>query len=102
MSRALPESTKSCADKFPELRHKTLGNTNLTVSACGFGAYRVDYRVQEHFDTLKYAIENGINLIDTSSNYSDGGSEVLIGRVLKSLIDENTLQRSPSSPPSLF
>jgi len=93
MSRALPESTKSCADKFPELRHKTLGNTNLTVSACGFGAYRVDYRVQEHFDTLKYAIENGINLIDTSSNYSDGGSEALIGRVLKSLIDENTLQR---------
>jgi aryl-alcohol dehydrogenase-like predicted oxidoreductase len=93
MSRALPESTKSCADKFPELLHKTLGKTNLAVAACGFGSYRVDYRVQEHFDTMRYAIENGINLIDTSSNYSDGGSEILVGRVLRNVIEENKLDR---------
>lgn len=92
-SLMIPENTKSFFGKFPNLLHRTLGKTNLTVAACGFGSYRVDYRVQEHFDAMKYAIENGINVIDTSSNYSDGGSETLVGRVVGSLIDENKLKR---------
>src|SRR5205809_628382 len=81
--KASKEGTKSFCGEFPELMHKRLGKTGLTVSACGFGGYRVDYRVAEHFDAIEYAIEKGINLIDTSSNYSDGGSEVLIGKVIK-------------------
>ncbi len=73
--------------------HKLLGKTGLTVSACGFGAYRVDYRVKEHFNSMEYAISKGINLIDTSANYSDGGSEILIGNVIGDLINRNEITR---------
>jgi aryl-alcohol dehydrogenase-like predicted oxidoreductase len=37
---------------------------------------------------LVYALQQGINLIDTSSNYADGGSERLVGQVLADLADE--------------
>ncbi|MEO8512060.1 MAG: aldo/keto reductase [Ignavibacteria bacterium] len=92
-SRALAENTKDFTEKFPELLYKPLGKTGLHVSACGFGAYRVDYRVREHFESLEYAISNGINLIDTSANYSDGGSEILIGNVLAEMIEQGKILR---------
>jgi len=92
-SRALAENTKDFSEKFPSLLYKPLGKTGFTVSACGFGAYRVDYRVKEHFESLEYAITNGINLIDTSANYSDGGSETLIGNVIADMITQGKLLR---------
>lgn len=92
-SRALAENTKDFAEKFPALLYKPLGKTGFTVSACGFGAYRIDFRVKEHFEALEYAISGGINLIDTSANYSDGGSEVLIGNVLEQMINNGKLLR---------
>ncbi|MBE2219085.1 MAG: aldo/keto reductase [Ignavibacteria bacterium] len=91
--RALAENTKEFSEKHPSLIYKSLGKTGLTVSACGFGAYRTDYRVREHFEALEYAISQGINLIDTSANYSDGGSEILIGNVLEEMISAGSLKR---------
>jgi len=92
-SRALAENTKDFSEKFPSLLYKPLGKTGFTVSACGFGAYRVDYRVKEHFESLEYAISSGINLIDTSANYSDGGSEILIGNVIGNMITQGKMLR---------
>ena len=92
-SRALAENTKDFSEKNPSLLYKPLGKTGFTVSACGFGAYRVDYRVKEHFDALEYSILNGINLIDTSANYSDGGSEILIGNVIGDMINQGKVLR---------
>jgi aryl-alcohol dehydrogenase-like predicted oxidoreductase len=92
-SGADAENTMSFCNKFPGQMHKKLGKRGLTVSACGFGAYRVDYRVKEHFNSLEYAISKGINLIDTSANYSDGGSEILIGNVLGDMINQNKITR---------
>jgi aryl-alcohol dehydrogenase-like predicted oxidoreductase len=92
-SRALAENTKDFSEKFPSLLYKPLGKTGFTVSACGFGAYRVDYRVKEHFESLEYAISSGINLIDTSANYSDGGSETLIGNVIGDMITQGKILR---------
>jgi aryl-alcohol dehydrogenase-like predicted oxidoreductase len=92
-NRASNEDTLKYSKQFPELLYKQLGKTGLTVSACGFGSYRVDYRVNEHFEAIEYALLNGINLIDTSANYSDGGSEILIGNVLWKLIQENKIIR---------
>src|SRR5437868_5079287 len=92
-SKANTEDTSDFCTKFPGLMHKKLGNTGLSVSACGFGAYRVDYRVKEHSDSLEYAILNGINLIDTSANYSDGGSEILIGNTIEKLVNERKIKR---------
>lgn len=91
--RASLKHTSDFAKKFPDILHKTLGKTGLTVSACGFGSYRVDYRVKEHYSAMEYAIEKGINLIDTSANYSDGGSEILIGNVLGGMIDKGSITR---------
>src|ERR1051325_6311881 len=91
--RATIEATADNAGRNKNLIRKTLGKTGLTVSACGFGAYRVDYRVKEHDEALEYALLNGINLIDTSSNYSDGGSEVLTGTVINRLVNEGKIKR---------
>lgn len=93
ISRATPGATGQYCGKFPECMHKKLPKHNLAISASGFGSYRVDYRVREHFDSLEYALLNGINLIDTSSNYSDGGSEILIGNVLRKLIETGKIKR---------
>ncbi|MBS1513537.1 MAG: aldo/keto reductase [Bacteroidetes bacterium] len=59
----------------------------------GFGCYRVDYRVEEHQKSLEKAILEGITLIDTSANYADGKSEILVAQVCKKLIDENKIKR---------
>lgn len=92
-SRADTTSSSKFFEKHHGLMTKTLGKTGLRVSACGFGAYRVDFRVLEHSEALEYALLNGINLVDTSSNYSDGGSETLIGNVLQKLIDDGKIKR---------
>ncbi len=92
-SHAASKATLDFSKKFPDLLYKQLGKTGLTVSACGFGGYRIDYRVKEHFDALKYAIQSGINLIDTSANYSEGGSEILIGKVIDNMISEGKCKR---------
>jgi aryl-alcohol dehydrogenase-like predicted oxidoreductase len=63
------------------------------ISPLGFGCYRVDYRIPQHAEALEKALTSGINLIDTSANYSDGGSEILVGNVVNDLIDENKLSR---------
>jgi aryl-alcohol dehydrogenase-like predicted oxidoreductase len=79
------------SSKFPDLNYKKLGKTGLTISNCGFGSYRIDNSVEEHHASLEYALLHGINLIDTSSNYSIGGSEKLIGNVLQKLISEERI-----------
>lgn len=88
------EDTEKLSQNFPDIMFKKFGRTGLTVSACGFGSYRVDYRVNEHFMALEYALLSGINIIDTSANYSDGGSEILIGNVVWKLIEEKKLLRA--------
>ena len=70
-----------------------LGATGWKVSPIGFGGYRIDAGVDSHYDPLKLALRSGCNLIDTSSNYTDGNSENLIGSVLKTLFASNELKR---------
>ncbi|MDR3608356.1 MAG: aldo/keto reductase [Oligoflexia bacterium] len=70
-----------------------LGRTGLFVSPVGFGGYRVDEEDPTHSSALELALLSGCNLIDTSSNYTDGGSERLIGFLLKKLIEEKKIRR---------
>jgi aryl-alcohol dehydrogenase-like predicted oxidoreductase len=86
---ATVNSTAAYALKYPDLKFKKLGKTNFTTSICGFGCYRVDDAIAEHHQTLEFVLENGINLIDTSSNYANGGSEKLVGNVLRKLTSRN-------------
>lgn len=87
------EGTKKLISDFPDIKYKILGKTDFNVSICGFGCYRIDDGISQHQKALEQAILSGINVIDTSSNYSDGGSETLVGKVLNKLISENKISR---------
>ncbi len=66
----------------------TFGKINFNVSQIGFGGYRVYEKSKEHAEALEYALLNGFNLIDTSSNYTGGESERLIGNTLKQMLQQ--------------
>ena len=70
-------------------------NDNIMTSFTniGFGSYRIDNRIEEHFNSLKKAIDSGITTIDTSANYSDGSSEILIGNILNDLVENGSMKR---------
>ncbi len=87
------ESTKNYISKFPDIKSKTLGKTGFDVSICGFGGYRIDDQIHQHQTALEKALLSGINLIDTSSNYSDGGSEIMVGKVLNKLFSDKIISR---------
>lgn len=88
---ATVEGTKKYISEYPEIKSKVLGKTEFTVSICGFGGYRIDNGVSQHKNALELALTSGINLVDTSSNYSDGGSETLVGKVINKLVSENKI-----------
>ena len=71
--RATPQGTGRYADRHQELSYAALGATGLSVSAAGFGSYRIDASSSAHEQALLYALRSGVNLIDTSANYTDGG-----------------------------
>jgi uncharacterized protein YyaL (SSP411 family)/aryl-alcohol dehydrogenase-like predicted oxidoreductase len=95
--RATPEATAARARLFLEKgsAHGSapLGDTGLRVSRIGFGCYRVDDETPEHREALVTALLVGCMLIDTSTNYTDGKSERLVGSVLAELARDGQLLR---------
>jgi uncharacterized protein len=73
--------------------YRPLADTGVRVSAVGFGGYRVDETTPEHAEALRRALLNGCNLVDTSTNYTDGASERMVGGVLASLFARRSLAR---------
>ncbi len=63
--------------------YRALGTTGLSCHSLGFGCYRIADGIDEHEAALRGYLEAGGNLIDTSANYGDGMSEVLVGRILQ-------------------
>lgn len=62
---------------------RPLGNTGLNCHPLGFGCYRIIDGNSAHEQALRAYLERGGNLIDTSANYGDGLSELLVGKVLQ-------------------
>ncbi|MEB3780426.1 MAG: aldo/keto reductase [Desulfurococcales archaeon] len=63
---------------------KPIGRTGETVSAIGIGTWAIlDY--ERAYDALVYAIELGIDNIDTAEMYGDGKAESLVGRVIETV-----------------
>ena len=58
------------------------------MSTFAFGTYRVSDENLMHIEALKEAIEAGVRLIDTSTNYSDGGAERAIAKAMGFFEDE--------------
>lgn len=52
------------------------------LSQIGLGTYRMQNDSVEHKNAFSKAIDNGCTLIDTSSNYTNGASEKMIGSIL--------------------
>lgn len=53
---------------------------SLQWSPIGFGCSAVDST--EHLSSIQQALAGGINLLDTSTNYGDGASQLIVGRAL--------------------
>lgn len=90
---ATPPGTEDLAAQNPELDYLPLGRTGLKTSAVGFGGYRISLAVPQHAAALNRALQCGVNLIDTSTNYADGDSERLVGQVLGKGTQANEVRR---------
>ena len=90
---ATPGDTAAYAARFPAHGYVSLGTTGLITSKVGFGGYRVDDETPRHREALEKALLGGCNLIDTSTNYMDGGSERCVGIVLGALVRSEKLRR---------
>ena len=72
-----------------------LGRTDMNITRVGFGAWAVggggwafawgDQDDDQSIAAMRYAIERGVNWIDTAAVYGLGHSEELVGRVLRDL-----------------
>ncbi|MBK8900612.1 MAG: aldo/keto reductase [Anaerolineaceae bacterium] len=91
--KATAVATQSYFRQHPTISTSTVAGFGWQISQAGFGSYRVSVGDKTQEQALRQALQSGINLIDTSSNYGDGGSERLIGRMLGELIDGGELQR---------
>ena len=58
------------------------------MAEIGFGTYRVSDENPEHIEALRMAVSGGIRLIDTSTNYMDGGAERAIAKALRFMEDD--------------
>lgn len=90
---ATVQGTMKYAKRHMDITYQAVPHIGYQVSAAGFGCYRVDVAVQEHQQALEKALLSGINIIDTSANYADGGSEKLVGKILQQLVLKEQLQR---------
>lgn len=79
------------------------GNTGCTVSRLGFGAMRLPTIQQgensvidtdEAVRIIRYAIDHGVNYVDTAFFYHNGESEIVVGKALKDGYRERTFLAS--------
>ncbi len=75
------------------MKYRNSGKANFKISALGFGAMRLpmlfnakdDGNVDEKkaIEMIRYAIDNGVNYIDSAYIYHNGKSEAIVGKALK-------------------
>jgi aryl-alcohol dehydrogenase-like predicted oxidoreductase len=71
------------------MEYRKLGNSGLKVSEIGLGANTFGWRIDEQASirVLHFALEQGINYIDTADIYDHGQSEEFVGKALKNRRD---------------
>jgi len=61
-----------------EIPRRKLGNTGMMVSELCFGASRT-----RDEGLIMYALDKGMNMLDTGRAYANGNNEILVGKVIK-------------------
>jgi aryl-alcohol dehydrogenase-like predicted oxidoreductase len=75
------------------MQYRTLGETDISVSEIGYGAWGIGSAGwggaddAESLKALHAAVDHGVNFIDTALAYGEGHSECVIGRLLKERSD---------------
>ena len=80
------------------MEYRKFGNIDWEVSALGFGAMRLptdgdessDIAEEEAVEMIRYAIDNGVNYVDTAWPYHGEESEKLVAKALKDGYREKT------------
>ena len=72
------------------MQQRKLGNTNLSLSALGFGASSLggvfhSLKEEDGIRAVHTAVENGINFIDVSPYYGHLKAEMVLGKALKEI-----------------
>jgi len=70
--------------------YKKYGKTGIDVSAVGFGGMRFDITLSKEENTklLRYAVDKGINYLDTAPDYCKDQSEEIFGMAIKQMADQ--------------
>lgn len=68
-----------------DMIYRTLGRTKEKVSVIGLGGHHIGRQKdeQESIQIIRSAIDRGINFMDNSWDYHNGGSEIRMGKALK-------------------
>lgn len=78
---------------------RSVGKTGLTVSPICFGAPRTNEE-----SLIRYAIDKGINFIDTGRSYGNGNNEKLVGKatasVRRNVVIQSKIRLDPNELPS--
>lgn len=73
------------------MQYRHFGKLNIKPSLLGFGAMRLpvingndkEINTEEAVKIIRYAIDNGVNYVDTAWPYHGGQSEIVVGKALK-------------------
>src|SRR5947209_14295602 len=68
-----------------EMRYRPLGRTGEEVSLIGLGGHHIGRQQdeKESIQIIRAAVDTGINFMDNSWDYHNGGSEIRMGKALK-------------------
>ena len=85
------------------MKRRKFGNTDLVVSALGFGCYGMSgvYGPSDDVEataTIHLALDRGINFLDTSASYGQGHNHRLIGAAIRGRRDDVVIHSKSGSP----
>ena len=85
------------------MEHCRFGNSDLTVSAIGLGCYGMSGVYgpaddAESIDTIRRALDLGVNFLDTSASYGNGHNHRLIGEAIRGRRHEVVIHSKSGSP----